>query len=264
MITNIFNHGLNSVYSYSAKGMNTLSGISQKVNALRVAKTLACAAAGYLAQYPVKLVGGAIGLNPTEEEIEELSKGGKDVILFLLFMMVFLAPISEEVIYRKYLPDTLLPKYYTLTNLQTAAISSGTFGLVHANNYFMTKRTSKDFVKTAYQVCFCALILGPLCWVAKTKIGLGASVLLHMGFNFHAIQRAAPKGMVKEVVAELSPSHIFPALIGIALGVAFFTFQHQLMCRLGVYCFDQMLNLMPKDPSLGLPLSAETFAIPGK
>jgi len=42
------------------------------------------------------------------------------------------------------------------------------------------------------------------------------------------------------------------------------SYQHQLMCRLGVYCFDQMLNLVPKDPSLGLPLSAETLVIPGK
>ena len=70
--------------------------------------------------------------------------------------------------------------------------------------------------------------------------------------------------MVKEAVAELSPKHILPALIAIALGVAVSAYQHQLMCRLSVYCFDQMLNLMPKDPSLGLPLSAETFAIPGK
>ena len=249
MITNIFNYGINSVFSYATKGVNSLSGVTQKVNALRIAQILACGAAGYIAQYPVKFFGGSMGLNPTEEEIQELSKSGNAQILFLFVMMTILAPISEEIIYRKYLPDILLPKYYKLTNLQTAAVSSGAFGLFHFLNYFNTKRTSREFAMTAYQVCFCALILGPLCSIAKTKVGLTASILVHMGFNFHGAQRVIPEGKMKEVIKELSPTSILPGFIGIALGLAFFTFQHQLICRLGVHCFDQILNLMPKDPS---------------
>ncbi|WP_316356671.1 CPBP family intramembrane glutamic endopeptidase [Candidatus Neptunichlamydia sp. REUL1] len=249
MITNVFNYGINSVYSYATKGVSSLIGVTQKVNDLRVAQMLACGAAGYIAQYPVKFVGGSMGLHPTEEEIQKLSEIGNAKILFLFVIMTIVAPIAEEIIYRKYLPDILLPKYYTLTNLQTAAVSSGAFGLVHSLNYFGTERTSKAFAMTAYQVCFCALILGPLCSIAKTKVGLTASILVHMGFNFHGAQIVIPEGKMKEVIKELSPTSILPGFIGIALGLTFFSLKHQLICRLGVYCFDQMLNSMPKDPS---------------
>ncbi len=249
MISNIFNYKLNSVCLYSAQGIHSLSEISQQVNALWIAKTLACGSVGYLAQYPVSFFGGFIrGLNLTEAETKEISESRNDEILFTLVIMTILAPISEEIIYRKYLPDTLLPNYYTLTNLQTAAISSGAFGLVHFLNYFNTRKTSRKFAKVAYQVGFCAVILGPLCSVAKTKVGLTASILVHMGFNFHGMQRIIPEEKRKEVIKKISPISILPVFIGIAL----ITYQHQLICRLGVYCFDQLLNLMPKDHSLKL------------
>ncbi|MCB1109372.1 MAG: CPBP family intramembrane metalloprotease [Chlamydiia bacterium] len=235
MLNSILNQDLISAYTLANQGNQAFQRLTSRINEVRALQLGSCVAVGYIANQPVRLVGSA--LSCAEEDPKEIMD--KEIVLMMLLMAVIIAPITEELAFRQYLPETIIPQYHQLSSSQVMAKTSIAFGVVHLSNIFMNP-SSEGMRRTAYQVLFCAVVLGPLCHLAKEKVGISGSILLHMGFNYSAFSsRFSPKD-VKRALKEVSGEEVASLVVQGALMLGMNYFLMRFLARMEYYLMDQL------------------------